>query len=153
VEELCKELNSEVSKVRDGTDEEFKKNMQLVALLPTFVLTIISKFVGFVSGDLGLGIPAIGLKPRNFGSCLLTNVGVFGVEEAYAPFTPFARVPLLVLVGAVSEKACVRDGKVVILPIMKLMATLDHRYIDGADGTQLAKVAKEFLENPERLDD
>src|SRR5690242_17459115 len=82
VEEICQELTSEVAKVRDGKDEEFKKNMQLVAALPTFVLTIISKFVGFISGDLGLGISAIGLKPRNFGSCLVTNVGVFGVEEA-----------------------------------------------------------------------
>jgi pyruvate dehydrogenase E2 component (dihydrolipoamide acetyltransferase) len=152
VQEICDELSSEVTKVREGKDEEFKKNMQLVAALPTFVLTIISKFVGFISGDLGLGISAIGLKPRNFGSCLITNVGVFGVEEAYAPFTPFAKVPLLVLVGAVADKACVRDGQVVILPIMKLMATLDHRFIDGADGTQLAKHAKELLENPERLD-
>jgi pyruvate/2-oxoglutarate dehydrogenase complex dihydrolipoamide acyltransferase (E2) component len=52
----------------------------------------------------------------------------------------------------VKDKACVRDGKVVVLPIMKIMATMDHRFVDGADGAQVAKVVKELLENPEMLD-
>jgi len=150
--DICNELTGEVDKVRGGKDEEFNKNMALVQLMPTFVLSMISNVIGFISGDLNMGIPAIGLKPRNFGSCMITNVGVFGVEEAYAPFTPFARTPLLLLVGTVTEKACVKDGKVVILPIMKLMATLDHRYVDGADAAGVAKIAKELLENPEELE-
>jgi len=150
--EICNELSAEVDKVRGNKDEEFKKNMALVKLLPTFVLSIMSSIIGFISGDLGLGVAAIGLKPRNFGSCMITNVGIFGVEEAYAPFTPFARTPLLLLVGSVSDKACVRDGKVVVLPVMKLMATLDHRFVDGADGSVLGKSVKELLENPELLD-
>jgi len=150
--DICNELTGEVDKVRGGKDEEFNKNMALVQLMPTFVLSMISNIIGFISGDLNMGIPAIGLKPRNFGSCMITNVGVFGVEEAYAPFTPFARTPLLLLVGTVTEKACVKDGKVVILPIMKLMATLDHRYVDGADAAGVAKIAKQLLENPEELD-
>jgi len=150
--EICNELTSEADKVRTGKDEEFKKNMALVQALPTFVLSLISGIIGFIGGDLAIGVPAIGLQARNFGSCMITNVGVFGVEEAFAPFTPFARTPLLLLVGAVTDKACVRDGKVIILPIMKLMATFDHRFVDGADGAQLAKVVRELLENPELFD-
>jgi len=152
VKEICNELTAEVGKVREDKDDEFKKNMKLVAIMPTFILSLISSFIGFVGGDLGIGFPPIGLKARNFGSCMITNVGVFGVEEAYAPFTPFARTPLLVLVGTVTEKPCVRDGKIIILPIMKIMATLDHRFVDGADGALLAKTVKELLENPEKLD-
>jgi len=150
--EICNELSAEVDKVRGNKDEEFQKNMALVKLLPTFVLSIMSSVIGFISGDLGLGVAAIGLKPRNFGSCMVTNVGTFGVEEAFAPFTPFARTPILLLVGSVSDKACVRDGKVVILPVMKLMATMDHRFVDGADGSVMGKSMKELLENPELLD-
>jgi len=152
VTEICNELSSEVDKVRGEKDDEFKKNMALVKILPTFLLSIVSGIIGFVGGDLNLGFAPIGLKARNFGSCMITNVGVFGVEEAYAPFTPFARTPILVLVGAVSDKACIKDGKVVILPVMKLMATLDHRFVDGADGAQLAKTVEKLLQNPELLE-
>jgi len=152
VEEICNELTSEVSKVRGGKDEEFKKNMALVQLLPTFMLSIVSAIIGFVSGDLGLGFAPAGLKPRNFGCCMVTNVGVFGVEEAYAPFTPFARTPLLVLLGTVTDKPAVKDGKITILPIMKIMATMDHRFIDGADGAQVGLTVKQLLENPKMLE-
>eukprot|EP01118_Nematostelium_gracile_P004892 TRINITY_DN1582_c0_g1_i1.p3 TRINITY_DN1582_c0_g1~~TRINITY_DN1582_c0_g1_i1.p3 ORF type:complete len:129 (-),score=45.47 TRINITY_DN1582_c0_g1_i1:587-973(-) len=126
--------------------------MQLVQILPTFLLTLMSKLVGFVSGDLAMGIAPIGLKPRNFGSVMITNVGVFGVEEAYAPFTPFAKVPILLLLGTVTPKPVVIDGKVEIRSMMKLMATLDHRFIDGADGAQVGKHIKEMLENPKSLE-
>lgn len=152
IEDICNELTAEVSKVRGGKDEEFQKNMALVQSLPTFALSLIGKLIGFVGGDLGVGIPAIGLKARNFGCCMVTNVGVFGVEEAYAPFTPFARTPLLALLGSVTDKPVVRDGKIVILPVMKIMATMDHRFVDGADGSQIAKSVKELLESPELLD-
>jgi len=152
IEDICTELTNEVGKVRGGKDEEFQKNMALVQMLPTFALSLIGKLIGFVGGDVGIGFAPIGLKARNFGSCMVTNVGVFGVEEAYAPFTPFARTPLLVLLGTVTDKAVVKDGKIVILPIMKIMATMDHRFVDGADGSQVAKTVKELLENPQLLE-
>lgn len=50
MEEICKELSSGVESVRSGNDEEFKKNMQPVKMLPTFVLSMISSVIGFVSG-------------------------------------------------------------------------------------------------------
>jgi len=150
--ELAAELNKESAKIRSNEDVEFKKNMDLVKILPTFLLNGIGHLIGFISGELGLGVPAIGLKPRNFGSCIITNVGVFGVEEAYAPFTPFAKVPLLLLVGAIKDTPVARDGQVVIRPMLNLMATLDHRFVDGFDGASVAKKVKDLLENPERLE-
>jgi len=152
IEEICTELTTEAGKVRSGTDEEFKKNMDLVSKLPTFVLSLISEFIGFYSGDLGWGLSAIGLKPRNFGCCMITNVGMFGVEESFAPFTPFSRTPLLLLIGSVNNKPVVRDGEIVVRPMMKLNATMDHRFVDGADGAKVGLLVKELLENPEKLD-
>eukprot|EP01119_Soliformovum_irregulare_P002432 TRINITY_DN12688_c0_g1_i1.p1 TRINITY_DN12688_c0_g1~~TRINITY_DN12688_c0_g1_i1.p1 ORF type:complete len:301 (-),score=87.72 TRINITY_DN12688_c0_g1_i1:60-962(-) len=148
---IAEELNAGVSSLRSGTDVDFKKNMDLVKILPTFVLSIVSEVIGFVSGDLGIAIPAIGLQARQFGTAMVTNVGVFGVEEAYAPFTPFARVPIIFLIGSIVDKPVVRDGKIVILPIMKVMGTMDHRFIDGALGAKISTNMKELLENPERL--
>lgn len=70
----------------------------------------------------------------------------------YAPFTPFAKVPLLVLLGAIKDTPVAKDGQVVIRPILNIMATLDHRFVDGFDGALVAKNVKDILENPEKLE-
>ena len=75
-----------------------------------------------------------GVKPFPFGSCLVTSVGMMGLDVAFAPFTPFARVPILVMVGAIREKPVVVDGEVPsflpsflpsLLPLL-FMTNLDH---------------------------
>ena len=68
------------------------------------------------------------------------------------PPTPFTRVPVYILVGAVKERPAVVDGKVTIQPQLTLTATIDHRFIDGAQLAVLAKVVRSILENPWQLD-
>ena len=46
----------------------------------------------------------------------------------------------------------VQDGEVVIRPQMSLCATLDHRYVDGAQSGVLAKVVRDVLQNPWQLE-
>jgi len=151
--EISKELRERSANLRSDKDEEFKKNMDIVKMLPTFLLKPMSHFVGLITGELGFSVPALGLKARPFGGAMVTNVGMFGIDEAYAPFTPFAVQPLLVLVGQMKDEAWVREGKVVVVPTVKLMFTLDHRYIDGAESAQAAKFLREYLENPKILEE
>ena len=74
--------------------------------------------------------PSLGLSAFPFGSVVVTNVGIFGLDEGFAPQTPFARVPLWVLVGAVRELPAVVDGQVVPRPQITISATIDHRFIE-----------------------
>jgi len=152
VTDISRELRERTGALRSNKDEEFKKNMDTVRMLPTFLLKPLSSIVGMITGELGISIPPLGLKARPFGGAMVTNVGMFGVEEAYAPFTPFAVQPMLLLIGQIREEPVVRDGKVEIVPQVKLMYTLDHRYLDGSDGAQAAKYLCEYLENPQLLD-
>jgi len=99
-----------------------------------------------------LGFPAMGLESFPFGSAIITNVGSFGLEEAYAPPTPFARVPVLILVGAVKDHPAVVDGQVVVRPIVTITATIDHRFIDGAELATLAKIVRQGIEQPWTLE-
>ena len=50
------------------------------------------------------------------------------------------------------DNAVVRDGKVVIRKQLTLCATIDHRYMDGAQGGVLAKVVRDILEHPWQLE-
>lgn len=43
------------------------------------------------------------------------------------------------------------DGQVVILPMMYLAVSYDHRLIDGRESVGFLVTVKEFLEDPARL--
>jgi len=77
---------------------------------------------------------------------------MFGLEEGFVPPTPFTRVPVYILVGAVKDRPAVVDGKVQIQPQLTITATIDHRFIDGAQLAILSKVVKSILENPWQLE-
>jgi pyruvate dehydrogenase E2 component (dihydrolipoamide acetyltransferase) len=104
-----------------------------------------------LTSSLGISLKGLGLEAFPFGSCIITSVGMFGLDEGFAPPTPFARVPVYVLVGAVQERPAVVDGAIVPRPQLTLCATVDHRFMDGYQGGVLAKVVRDVLANPWQL--
>ncbi len=100
----------------------------------------------------GLGLPAFGQPGRPLGTGFVSNVGTLGLDEAFLAPAPFARTPVYLAVGAVRERAVVVDGEVVPRPTTVLVATADHRIIDGAHAGRLQQVVVELLADPARLD-
>jgi len=79
----------------------------------------------------------------------VSNLGMFGIEE----FTSIINQPnsAILSVGAIIEKAVVRDGTIVPRSMMKLTLACDHRTIDGATGAQFLQTLKMYLEHPVTL--
>ena len=50
-----------------------------------------------------------------------------------------------------AEFNCVRDGQIVIRPMMYLALSYDHRLIDGREAVTALKTIKEAIEDPTRL--
>lgn len=152
VAEIAKELRELAEQLRAGRDEQFKKSQGPLALLPTWLIRPLVLFTGWLTGVLGIGMPALGLESFPFGGLIITNVGVFGLDEGFAPPTPWAHVPTYVLMGAVRDAPAVQDGVLVVRKQVTLCATIDHRFIDGAQGGVLAKVVRRVIENPWTLE-
>ena len=152
VDAIAKELRELAERLRQGKDPAFEKSQGPVRLLPTWILRPILWFTGFLTGALGLNLPGLGLEAFPFGACIITSVGMFGLDEGWAPPTPFARVPVYVLIGALKDRPAVIDGQLTVRPQLTLCATIDHRFIDGFQGGQLAKIVREVLENPWKLE-
>ncbi len=150
ISDIARELGQGASKLREGKDEGFEKSKGLLRALPTWLLRPILWLTGFLTS--AIGVPALGLETFPFGSCIVTNVGSLGLDEGFAPPTPFARVPVLVLVGAVKDQPAVVDGQVVVRPLVTITATVDHRFIDGAELAILAKIVRQGIEQPWTLD-
>jgi pyruvate dehydrogenase E2 component (dihydrolipoamide acetyltransferase) len=152
VVDIARELRELAEKLHKGEDEQFKKSQGPIQVLPTWLIRPIIWLTGWLTSSLGISMPAFGLEAFPFGACIITNVGVFGLDEGYAPPTPFARVPVYVLVGAIREAPAVVDGQVVARKLLTLNATIDHRFIDGYQGGVLAKVVREIFANPWQLE-
>ena len=146
------ELRALTDKVREGRDAAFNKSMGPVRFLPTWALNRVLRAVGFLTTDLGLSLPALSPEPFPFGSCVISNVGTFGLDEGYVPPTPFVGVSPWLPIGAARDAPMAVNGKVVVRKQLTLTATIDHRSMDRAQGATLAKTVRQALENPSSFD-
>ena len=80
------------------------------------------------------------------GTFTISNLGMFGVEQFIAVLNPPQAA--ILAVGSVEERPVVRDGEVVVRPMMTVTLTCDHRSVDGADGARFLGDVKAFLEEP-----
>lgn len=145
--EIAAKLRAGAERVRGGKDEEFENSKNLMRLLPTWIIRPLIYAVSFLTSGLGIQLNKA-LQRFPFGSAIITNVGVFGLDEAFAPHTPWARVPLLALMGSIHDGVHVVDGEVRARKQMIMTATIDHRFIDGAQGATLARVMRDAFANP-----
>ena len=52
---------------------------------------------------------------------------------------------------SIQDRPVVRDGEIVIRPIMNLALSYDHRLIDGREAVGFLKLIKEYIEDPSEL--
>jgi 2-oxoglutarate dehydrogenase E2 component (dihydrolipoamide succinyltransferase) len=83
------------------------------------------------------------------GTFSISNGGVYGSMLS----TPILNVPQSGVLGmhAIQDRPVVRDGQVVIRPMMYLALSYDHRMIDGREAVGFLKKVKEYIEGPEEL--
>ena len=84
------------------------------------------------------------------GGCFtITNGGVFGSMLS----TPIINPPQSAILGMhnIVERPVVRDGEIVVRPIMYVALSYDHRVIDGRESVGTLVAIKEALENPEEI--
>ena len=91
----------------------------------------------------------IALEDLTGGTFSITNGGTFGSMMS----TPIINPPQAAILGmhATKERAMVEDGQVVVLPMMYLALSYDHRLIDGREAVLTLVAIKDTLEDPARL--
>jgi 2-oxoglutarate dehydrogenase E2 component (dihydrolipoamide succinyltransferase) len=83
------------------------------------------------------------------GTFTISNGGVYGSLLS----TPIVNPPQSGVLGlhAIQDRPVVRDGEIVVRPMMYVALTYDHRIVDGREGVTFLKHVKECIEAPERL--
>ncbi|ENH97219.1 branched-chain alpha-keto acid dehydrogenase subunit E2 [Gracilibacillus halophilus YIM-C55.5] len=82
-------------------------------------------------------------------SCTITNIGSAGGQW----FTPVINYPEAAIlgIGRIGEKPVVRDGEIVVAPVLALSLSFDHRIVDGATAQHALNQVKRLLEDPQLI--
>ncbi|MFO0550539.1 MAG: 2-oxo acid dehydrogenase subunit E2 [Polyangiaceae bacterium] len=145
---IADELERRARAQKNGQDADLAKSKNVMEALPKHLLRAALHLSAFIAGDLDKGIDALALRSSPFGSAMVTSVGMFGLPMGFAPLAWMYKVPILVLVGEVTEKPVAVQGRVEIRPILPICATIDHRWVDGWHISKLMGSFKAYLADP-----
>ncbi|WP_067725758.1 dihydrolipoamide acetyltransferase family protein [Oceanobacillus damuensis] len=91
------------------------------------------------------------LKPDEMkgASNTISNIGSAGGQW----FTPVLNYPEAVIlgIGRIAEKPIVRDGEIVVAPVLALSLSFDHRIVDGATAQLALNQIKRLLNDPQLI--
>lgn len=146
--EISRELHARGERLRSGHDARFSRSKRLMERLPFPLLRPLLKLLAWLTGDLALPLPLLGVEASPFGSAMVSSAGMLGLPLGFSPLAWMYRVPLLIFAGQVVDKPLAVDGRVEVRPVLPISATIDHRYVDGAQIADLHRALREYLEDP-----
>jgi len=89
------------------------------------------------------------MEDMSGGTFTISNGGVFGSLMS----TPIINPPQSAVLGLhrIEDRPVVRNGQIVIRPMMYLALSYDHRLIDGREAVTALKIIKDAIEDPTRM--
>lgn len=147
--DVARELGRRAEAIRKRADAETAAASRSLARLPGRLLGAATRAGAHLSFDWGLDLSGIGIPRDPFGSCMVTNVGTFGIPVAWAPLLDMSRSPMCITLGAVRDAPVVKDGAVAVGKRVTVGVAFDHRVLDGYHAGILAKRFTEVMEHPE----
>lgn len=153
VTSIAAELQSSAPRARKGEESKAAQNKYLLNRIPWPFRRPVFRILKWITVDMGFEIKRLGLSANSFGSFVVSDIGSHGLATGMTALMPAAKVPAVIVLGKVEEKAVVRKGEIVIRTILPLTGTFDHRIVDGAQIGKLARGIKRNFRKPEWLDE
>merc|ERR1712158_247452 len=147
-----------VNAVIDGQETVYRDFVDISVAVATpkgLVVPVLRNVERMNYADVEKGIAELGKKAKNNqisiedmdgGTFTISNGGVFGSLFG----TPIINPPQSAILGmhGVFERPVVRNGQVVIRPMMYIALTYDHRLIDGREAVTFLRSIKRAVEDP-----
>ena len=91
----------------------------------------------------------LAIEDMQGGTFTISNGGVYGSMMS----TPILNAPQSGILGMhrIEDRPVVRNGQIVIRPMMYLAMSYDHRIVDGKEAVTFLVRVKECLEDPQRF--
>lgn len=138
------------AKLRRGDEPETRRINSITAWMPVWLLRLTMAVADFAHYTLNVSLRSFGLPDDRFGSVIISNFGVLGIDNALVPLSPYCRCPLIIGMGRPRPMPVVRDGQVVVAECITISFTFDHRYADGVHGGLLLRRFQKIFLKPTR---
>ncbi len=142
-------LSKSVARIRERRDTPMQRSQELLKHMPSGVLGKLLTGISALTFDAGLDLSRVGVPVDPFGTAIVTNVGVLGIEQGFGPLMEHGRTAALFTVGQVRDKVIPVAGRPEVRPVLTLGATFDHRVVDGYTLGRISTLVKRALEQPE----
>ena len=146
---IARELDAQAARIRGTKDTPLQKSQGLMKSIPPAILGPVLRFSEALMYDAGIDMTRLGIPFDPFGTVMITNVGMFGIEHGFAPLLPIARIPALLTIGSIRDAVVPVNGAPAVRPVITIGGTFDHRVIDGYGVGKIAQCVRRVLENPE----
>lgn len=151
----------EVNAMIDGTEIVYNDYVDISVAVSTprgLVVPVLRNvetlgFSGIEKGIIELAVKArdgkLSIEDMTGGTFTITNGGVFGSMMS----TPIINAPQSAILGMhnIVQRPMAVNGEVVILPMMYVALSYDHRIVDGKEAVSFLVAVKKYLEEPQRL--
>jgi pyruvate/2-oxoglutarate dehydrogenase complex dihydrolipoamide acyltransferase (E2) component len=149
---LLESMQQEVALARKGQGKHIRQARGLLPRIPWPFREWLADLVRWITIDLGLRLPFLGVDPNSFGSFVLSNLGSIGLDIGYPALAPFSTVSMVVTQGTVSSKPVVYQGQITIRRMLTLSAAVDHRVVDAMHIGKLFLSLRRQVKHPEQLE-
>lgn len=149
LEGMANLLIQQIPRTRKGNEEKAMDNKKLLAAFPWPLRGWVVGFFKWLTIDLGIAIPALGLSPNTFGSFVFSNIGSLGLDIGYAALMPASNVASVFTMGSVQTKPAVVGDQIVPRRMLTLSVVLDHRVVDASHGGRLFTYLKAAVKGPD----
>jgi pyruvate dehydrogenase E2 component (dihydrolipoamide acetyltransferase) len=138
------------TRLKRGEDPEVARIDALTAKMPVWLMRLTLRLQAFCLYTLDISLSRFGLPDDHFGSVMISNFSVLGIDNALVPLSPYCRCPLIIGMGRIRPMPIVRDGQVVVADCVTISFTFDHRYADGVHGGMLLRAFQKIFLKPTR---
>ena len=151
--DIAEEIREKAEQRRAGSEMTAARNKYMLNRIPWPLRRPVFRLLKWISVDMGIEIPKLGLSAHSFGSFIVSDIGSFGLATGMTALMPAAKVPAVIVLGRIEQKPVVRNGEIVIRTILPLTGTFDHRIVDGMQIGKLARGIKRNFRKPAWLDE
>lgn len=145
--DLCARVNEQISHQRSGKRTHDDKEYDLFGMIPRPLLAMAVRFFKWLDYH-GL-LPGFFIEGDGmFTSIFVANLGSLKMGAGYHHLYNWGNCPLFMMIGQLEDRAVVRDGEVVVRPILPIRFTFDERVDDGLTARHGIDVVVRILENP-----
>lgn len=148
--EIARQSEIAVGLLRRGEDLEALRINEITAKMPVWLLRLTMYLEDIAHYTLNVSLQKIGIPDDRFGSVMISNFGILGIDNALVPLSPYCRCPLIVGIGRTRPMPIVQGGEVVAADCVTISFTFDHRYADGVHGGLMMRRFQKIFVNPTR---